>query len=296
VDGSPPASPTLDERIARKRLLSTEELPTLPNVVRRILEITGDPLSSTRQLTHLIERDPALSGNLLKLVNSAYFGFSRRIYQVHDAVVLVGYSTIRGLALGTSVITALKSGPNLDARHFWEHSLATAVGTDLVARELAHEKAEMAFIAGLLHDVGVLVMALAMPDRRWPPAGPEEADPLALEEAAYGMTHPAAGGAISRKWRFPPELTRAIEEHHVGHHVGARGDLATASDLARLVFLAEWLVEGQYRMAGDPVGSERDAAGVAVSLGHDLRTVLKVAPKLNGALGQVDAILSMGIV
>lgn len=287
-----PASPTLEERIARKRLLSVEELPTLPDVVHHILEITGDPLSSTRQLTHLIERDPALAGNLLKLVNSAYFGFSRRIYQVHDAVVLVGYSTIRGLALGTSVITALKAGPNMDARRFWEHSLATAIGTDLVARELAHEKAEMAFIGGLLHDVGVLIMALAMPDRRWPPAGPEGADPLALELAAYGMTHAAAGGAISRKWRFPPELTRAIEEHHVIHH----GDPGTAGDLARLVFLAEWLVEGQHRLAGDPVGSERDAAAVALSLGHDLRAVLKVAPKLNGALGQVDAILSMGVV
>jgi len=290
VDGRP-ASPTLEERIARKRLLSTEDLPTLPDVVHRILEITGDPLSSTRQLTHLIERDPALAGNLLKLVNSAYFGFSRRIYQVHDAVVLVGYSTIRGLALGTSVITTLKTGSNLDARRFWEHSLATAIGTDLVARELGHEKAEMAFIAGLLHDVGVLVMALALPDRRWPPAGPEGADPLALEAAAYGMTHAAAGGAVSRKWRFPPELTRAIEEHHVESH----GDIGSVGDLARLVFLAEWLVEGQHRMAGDPVGSERDAAGVAMSLGHDLRAVLKVAPKLNSALGQVDAMLSMGL-
>jgi len=287
-----PASPTLEDRIARKRLLSTEELPTLPDVVRRILEITGDPLSSTRQLTQLIERDPALTGNLLKLVNSAYFGFSRRIYQVHDAVVLVGYATIRGLALGTSVITALKTGPNLDARGFWEHALATAIATDLIARELGHEKAEMAFIAGLLHDVGGLVMALALPERRWPPAGPEDADPLEQEISAYGMTHAAAGGAISRKWRFPPELTRAIEEHHPDPH----GDLSTASDLARLVFLAEWLVEGQYRLAGDPVGSERAAAAVAISLGHDLRAVLKVAPTLNSALGQVDAMLSMGIV
>jgi putative nucleotidyltransferase with HDIG domain len=286
-----PASPTLEERIARKRLLSTEDLPTLPNVVHQILKITGDPLSSTRQLTYLIERDPALTGNLLKLVNSAYFGFSRHIYQVHDAVVLVGYATIRGLALGTSVITALKTGPNLDARRFWEHSLATAIGTDLVARELGHEKAEMGFIAGLLHDIGILVMALAMPDRRWPPPGPAGSDPLELEAAAYGITHAAAGGAISRKWRFPPELIRAIEEHHVN----PRGDSRQVGDLARLVFLAEWLVEGQYRMAGDPIGTERDAAAVARFMGHDLRAVLKVAPKLNGALGQVDAMLSMGV-
>jgi putative nucleotidyltransferase with HDIG domain len=278
--------------MARKRLLSTEQLPTLPNVVQRILEITGDPLSSTRQLTRLIERDPALSGNLLKLINSAYFGFSRHIYQVHDAVVLVGYATIRGLALGTSVISNLKVGPNLDARRFWEHSLATAIAADLLARDLAHERAEMAFVAGLLHDVGGLAMALAIPERRWPPSGQDGSDPLALEEAAYGMTHAAAGGAIARQWRFPPDLTRSIEEHHLD----PKGDPNLYGQLARLIYLAEWLVEGQYRMAGDPVATEREAAAVALSLGYDLRTVLKVTPRLNSALGQVDAMLSTGTV
>jgi len=281
----------LDERLARKRLLSIEQLPTLPDVVRRILEITGDPLSSTRQLTRLIERDPALAGNLLKLVNSAYFGFSRRIYQVHDAVVLVGYSTIRGLAMGTSVITALKTGPNLDARRFWEHALATAIGADLLARELGHERAEMAFIAGLLHDVGGLVMALAVPERRWPRPCQDGTNFLAQEEAAYGMNHAAAGGAIARQWRFPPDLTRSIEEHHLDPD----GDPALYGQLARLIYLAEWLVEGRYGIPGDPVGSEREAAGVARSLGYNLHTVLKVAPRLNTALGQVEAILTMGV-
>lgn len=278
----------MEERVALKTVLRTEELPTLPDVVHRILSITGDPASSTRALTEVIERDPALSANLLKLVNSAYFGFSRKIHAVHDAAVLLGYTTIRALALGTSVVSSLRVGGGLDARRFWEHALACAIATDVLARQMEHPKADMAFIAGLLHDVGILLLALAFPDMPWPPARAEALeDPLSAEEAAFGVTHAAAGGALARVWKFAPDLTRAIEEHHPDPHQGPE----QAGSLARLVFLGEWLVQEHYPLAGHRPAGEAEAAAVARSLGCDLMTVMKAAPRVNEGLEHIDAFL-----
>lgn len=279
----------MEERVVLKTILRTDELPTLPDVVHRILEITGDPLSTTRLLTRVIERDPPLCANLLKLVNSAYFGFSRKIHAVHDAAVLVGYATIRSLALGTSVITSLKVGNGLDARRFWDHSVACALASEALAWDLGHPQADKAFIAGLLHDVGVLPLVLSFPEASWPPPAAAGEDPQAAELRAFGTTHPVAGGALARVWKFPPELTRAIEEHHLD----GDGPLEAVSPLARLVALAEWFVQEDHPMAGHRLHPEAHAAALARSLGHDLATVLKVAPRVADALGQIDALLQL---
>jgi putative nucleotidyltransferase with HDIG domain len=279
----------MEEHVALKTILRTPELPTLPDVVHHILEITGDPLSSTRRLTQVIERDPPLCANLLKLVNSAYFGFSRKIHAVHDAAVLVGYTTIRGLALGTSVITSLKVGGGLDAHRYWDHSLACALAADALARELGHPQADMAFIGGLLHDVGILPLVLSFPDIAWPPPSAPGDDLLANEAAAFGLSHTAAGGAIARVWKFPPELTRAIEEHHLD----GEGPLEEASPLARLVALAEWFIQEDHPLGGHHLHPESHAAALAKSLGHDLAAVLKAAPRVTDALGQIDAMLQV---
>jgi len=283
----------MEERHVLKKILRTQELPTLPDVVYRILEITGDPLSSTRLLTQVIEHDPPLSANLLKLVNSAYFGFSRRIHAVHDAAVLVGYSTIRALALGTSVITSLKIGGGLGAHRFWDHSLAAAIATDLLAREVGHPRADMAFIAGLLHDVGVLPLVLAHPETTWPPPGYNgnggNGDLLGSEIKTFGITHSHAGGAVARAWKFPADLTRAIEEHHLD----PGGPLEQHSSLARLVFLGEWFVQESHSLDGHRPAPEAAATAVARSLGQDLKVLMKVAPRLTDALGQIEALLTM---
>jgi putative nucleotidyltransferase with HDIG domain len=279
----------MEPRVAIKTVLRTEEVPTLPDVVHKILAITGDPRASTRALTEVIERDPALSANLLKLVNSAYFGYSRKVHAVHDAAVLVGYSTIRGMALGTSVIGTLKVGGGLNARRFWSHSLACALATEAVAREMDHPQQEMAFIAGLLHDVGILLMTLAFPARPWPPDGDGALeDPLSAEEAAFGLAHPAAGGAIARAWRFAPDLTRAIEEHHPDPLQG----LEQVGALARLVFLGEWMIQEDHPLDGHRPATEAEATAVARSLGYDLMTVMRSAPRLNEALERIDGFLT----
>jgi putative nucleotidyltransferase with HDIG domain len=277
----------MEERVVLKTILRTQELPTLPDVVHQILEITGDPLSSTRLLTRVIERDPPLCANLLKLVNSAYFGFSRKIHAVHDAAVLLGYATIRGLALGTSVITSLKVGGGLDAHRFWDHSLACALAADALGRDLEHPQADMAFIGGLLHDVGILPLVLSFPEADWPPRPQGGEGALEAEARTFGLAHPDAGGAIARAWKFPPDLTRAIEEHHRCDD----GAPDKVSPLARLIALAEWFVQEDHPLAGHVLRPEAHAVALARSLGHDLAAVMKSAPRVTEALGQIDALL-----
>ncbi|MFQ5508969.1 MAG: HDOD domain-containing protein [Leptospirillia bacterium] len=279
----------MEQHQTLKLILRTDELPTLPTVVHQILGVTGDPSSSTRQLTELIERDPSLSANLLKLVNSAYFGFSRTISQVHDAAVLVGYSTIRTLALSTSVISAFDTGQGLDARAFWEHSISTAIAAGTVARTLGHEQNDLAFMAGLLHDIGVLIFALRFPDA---PEGLYDGDLhdlLTREEAVFGMNHAVAGGFVARHWKFEPELTRAIEEHHLPS--GAAPE--SVGSLARLVRLAEWLASDRYPLDGPGVGTDDDMSAVADSLGYDMDALVGLGPVLEREYRTVDALMAV---
>jgi len=282
----------MDERTTTlKAILRTDELPTLPDVVHQILAITGDPMSSMRELTDVIERDPSLSANLLRMVNSAYFGLSRKIYAIHNAGVLLGYETIRALALGTSVITGVDVDEAFDTRAFWGHSLAAAMGASILAREMNHEHQDMAFIGGLLHDVGKLLFAVNLPVQTrtfYADAGSEESC-LNREVAAFGIDHAEAGGSVARHWKFDPVLTRAIEHHHL------KGvSLDQANPLARLLFLAEWAAHEYCEPDGPSQELDEQVDQVARSLGSSLKKIEALQPEFLREMGAIDAILSLG--
>jgi HD-like signal output (HDOD) protein len=281
----------MDTRSTVKNILRVEALPTLPEVIHRILAISGDPMSSMRELAEVIGRDPALSANMLRLVNSAYFGFSRKINAVQDAGVLLGVKAVRAMALGTSVVSAIDVD-GFDCRSFWAHSLAIAIATDKLAQDLEHPQADTAFMAGLLHDVGTLLLVISQPEKAADVYRPDADDTQPIREremASFGVYHDQASGHVARHWRFELHLTRAVEEHHLCK----RRPAAEMSELARLILLAEWVLAGRYSLPYDPPPSDSEAAEVALSMGYPVEMIRETLSGLDKALGIIDPLLSL---
>jgi putative nucleotidyltransferase with HDIG domain len=202
-------------------------LPAQPAAALKVLRLVEDPRSSSADLARLIEADPVLSARVMRLANAPYYGLSRKVGSASRAVVLLGFSTVRALAV-SAACSLLNDDASLGPAGFWSHSVATAAAASVVAGEIGAPAGE-AFSCGLLHDIGVAL--LFRRDRSGYLAaatGPEVTSAssfLAAEADAFGLTHTEAGAAALEAWRFPPAFVRAVADHHnaperVGNSLG----------------------------------------------------------------------------
>jgi HD-like signal output (HDOD) protein len=148
---------TADPKRIRKIAESVIGLPTLPTVVSRLIELVDSPRTSAALLARLISADQALTAKVLKLANSAYYGFPREISTVNMAIVVLGFNAVKEMGLSISVFDVFKktaSSPLFDVAQFWEHSVGCGVAARMLARNYRPAIAGEAFVAGLLHDVG----------------------------------------------------------------------------------------------------------------------------------------------
>lgn len=196
------------------------ELVTLPDVFVRINQLVEDPDSTTADIAKAVSQDPAFTVRLLRIANSPFYGFSSTIETVSRAVTLIGTSQVRNLALSTSVARTFAGLPNelVSMENFWHHSLYCALIARILARRMGMD-AEALFTAGLLHDIGELVIFNRLPEQA------KEALLLVLDSAdelpvyqaerqTLGFDHAAVGGELARQWRLPPMLTECIAYHH----------------------------------------------------------------------------------
>ena len=194
-------------------------LPTLPTVIVRVNEQVNNPKTSALDLARTILDDQSLTARLLRLVNSPFYGFPRRVATVTEAVTILGFHPVRDLLLTASVVDLMvtEETPEFSPTSLWEHSVATAVGAGLLARYTRCEDREEVFVAGLLHDVGKLVMFHFLPRefvQVLEMARSEDIAIRAAEQRLLGFTHDQVGRLLAERWKLPVRLGETIGCHH----------------------------------------------------------------------------------
>jgi putative nucleotidyltransferase with HDIG domain len=190
-----------------------------PSVYIRISEVMGDPYSSAADFGTVVSEDPGLTARLLRLVNSAFYNLPTEIDSVTRALAVVGTEQLYDLALATSVMTMFDDVPCelVDMESFWRHSLATGVACRVLATRRGEPNVERLFVAGLLHDIGRLLMLLGNPE------GAKEALESArsgrdllyrVEDQLMGYNHADAGAALLKAWHLPEILREPVAKHH----------------------------------------------------------------------------------
>ncbi len=220
--------PTLIEtKLKQERLLriiedELQDLPPLPAVIVRVMQTVNDPTTSAADLNRLISADQALASKVLRLVNSSYYGVPRKVATITNAVVILGFNTVRNLTTSLGVFNAFDAQGQktaLDRDQFWAHSLGVAVAAGIIARRkgIGAKAIEEVFIGGLLHDVGKLFLDQYFPDQYSIAIKLAAAAQISIwesEKTALGIGHALVGKRIAEKWNLPPSLTSMITLHH----------------------------------------------------------------------------------
>jgi len=200
---------------------SLTNLPSVPELYLEIAEALQSPTASSQRIAEIASKDPAISAKLLQLSNSAYFGFSRKVFSVDEAVQLLGAGVIQSLAMAVPIFSsfARHKCPSFPIDQVWEHSIQTAA----IARKIcSHDlddpfMGEQAFCAGILHDLGKIILADGLPDTyaaAWKEAHDTRTPLCDVERKYFQTTHAEVGAYLLALWGLPIPLVEAVACHH----------------------------------------------------------------------------------
>jgi len=210
---------TLDSKKLENVFDQINSLPTLPQVFDKLILQIYDPNTSAESLAQSISTDSALMSKIFRLVNSAYYGFPRKISTFTQAIVILGFNAIRNIVLTASVFNIFKeSKSRFDYNQFWEHSLFCAVVSKTLSKHLRIGLPEEVFYAGLFHDIGKLILDQFFPDTLEKVLDKMEDDNLSFhqsENAIVDVNHTNIGKLLCIKWNFPLIFQEAITFHHL---------------------------------------------------------------------------------
>ena len=207
---------SLEQAVARLK-----DLPALPLVVSELLASFDDPDVDLGQLAGKIAHDQALAAKTLRLANSSFYGLQSRVRTIGQAIQVLGFDSVRALVVGAGVIGGFEAGreKGFDFDGFWRHAIGTALCARALARHAPQPGAnpELAFVAGLLHDLGRLVLVTRFPEhyaevlaRR----ALRDCELLLAEREVLGIDHAQVGRALGQHWKIPEPICRAIANHH----------------------------------------------------------------------------------
>ena len=206
---------TIDQIVERVQCI-----PRLPDTAMRLISVVGDPRSTLEQIVDTIRYDQAVTTEVLRLCNSAYFGMSRKVESIEDSIRLLGTAKVLQLVMAAHTQTMLgraQEGYGLVPGALWEHSVGVALGCQLYAKLFGLTELGILFTTGLLHDIGkVILNEFAAADyaeivRR---ASEEDISFLEVEQQVLGFTHPEVGARLAEEWSLPETISRCIRYHH----------------------------------------------------------------------------------
>ena len=210
----------MDEQQILKKLDGIKDIPTLPTIVLELNKLLRDPDTSIQTVCDTIEKDQAITLKILKLVNSAFYGFKSKISDLRNAVALLGYNAVRNAIVSLSVINSFPKRVTLmdfDISQFWKHSLAVAVSSKNIAQLSKKESPDNCFVGGLLHDTGKVIMAQYFPELFevvWSTLQNNEISFYESEQKTLPIDHTKVGAHLANKWQLPQGLVDAIRWHH----------------------------------------------------------------------------------
>ena len=191
------------------------KLGSLPAIVYKVFGVMDDPQSTATKIGKVINDDPALTARLLKLVNSPFYGFTAKVDTVYRAVALIGHTELRSVVVAASAINVFDGIPSelISMQDFWKRSLSTAVTARVLAAFKREKEIERFFIAGLLHDIGSLLLYLKMPEEMARVLQLQNTDSIEIakaEKEIIGYDHTEVGGGLLKKWNLPPQICGSV--------------------------------------------------------------------------------------
>ncbi len=191
------------------------DLPPLPHVAARAISLVEDPDTTAGQLTELLGKDTALAARVLKIANSAMFSCQREITTLNQAIMIIGFKALKGIIVAATLRQLNRRFGKLEEM-IWQNSTCTAVGAFIISQHLKKSYVEEAFLLGLLHDLGKLVLSRQIPAEyaKVVDLTKQGKSFLDVEQESLGYAHPLIGALVAKKWNFSPETCQVILHHH----------------------------------------------------------------------------------
>lgn len=197
-------------------IMKTCDLPTMPAVADKVMRLVADPNTTTEQLQKVISADQALAARILKIANSVFYASVRKINTISEAIVMIGFNTLRSIVLTASSRDIYKKF-GLTEKMLWEHSMGAAISAGIIAKELRIVNQEEAYLGGLLHDVGKVVLNNSDPQKYSKVMERVYNDHISFrmaEQEVYGFSHADVGAMVIRKWKLSENLEMAIRNQY----------------------------------------------------------------------------------
>jgi len=203
----------------KEKVRNIIQLPTLPVVAMEVASLVDNPKTSAAALGRVISTDQALTARMLKIANSAFYGFPKRISTIDFAIVVLGFDALKEIVMSVSIINSFRTKTNqeFNAEQFWQHSIVCGITARQAAQNSGYRISGEAFVAGLLHDIGILILhqhfrrefqeILQLQQKEGIPY-------LEAEEHVLGTTHAEVGSWLAERWNLPNQLVEAIAYHH----------------------------------------------------------------------------------
>jgi putative nucleotidyltransferase with HDIG domain len=192
------------------------DLKVLPFVARKALEILNNENCSIVALSDIIEKDPAIAARVLKISNSALYGLRQEVGSIHQAVMILGFKTIRSIVL-TATTRSLYKKFGITEKMLWDHSVGAGIASKTLSMGLGSEVEDVAFVGGLMHDLGKVMMNNETPDlynQVMMNMYNEGLDSIKAEKDVYGYDHTEIGSSVLKRWKFSPAIVKILELHH----------------------------------------------------------------------------------
>lgn len=203
------------ELLVKDITAAAERLPPFPDIAWKIVSLVRS-MAPVREIEELIALDPTIAARILRMGNSAYYGRQQGVRTVREAILLLGDKRLMQVVIAACATLYYGPGNSAEERELWEHSVNTALLSEIIARRILNEGALTLYTASLLHDIGKTILNLyariylhsSLREIRG------ESDIVRAERRALGIDHQELGGLISRNWKFPPDIVSAIQHHH----------------------------------------------------------------------------------